>query len=110
MCVTRGLSVRLWWSLDFRRSVSTVQSSPNPHPQRPAPSKLAPRTLVLTPQLFPPPPSSEANSKWLDAHYDPMANIHTFSACLGESLEPGILGSGEKEESDNGSVVKPLGF
>uniref|UniRef100_A0A8D1HKK7 Bardet-Biedl syndrome 1 n=2 Tax=Sus scrofa TaxID=9823 RepID=A0A8D1HKK7_PIG len=26
--------------------------------------------------------SSEANSKWLDAHYDPMANIHTFSACL----------------------------
>ncbi|XP_040139999.1 BBSome complex member BBS1 isoform X2 [Ictidomys tridecemlineatus] len=26
--------------------------------------------------------SNEANSKWLDAHYDPMANIHTFSACL----------------------------
>ncbi|XP_004713759.2 Bardet-Biedl syndrome 1 protein isoform X1 [Echinops telfairi] len=26
--------------------------------------------------------SSEANSKWLDAHYDPMANIHTFSSCL----------------------------
>uniref|UniRef100_A0A8C9B014 Bardet-Biedl syndrome 1 n=1 Tax=Prolemur simus TaxID=1328070 RepID=A0A8C9B014_PROSS len=26
--------------------------------------------------------SSEANSKWLDAHYDPVANIHTFSACL----------------------------
>ncbi|MEJ1273543.1 dipeptidylpeptidase 3 [Cricetulus griseus] len=26
--------------------------------------------------------SSEANSKWLDAHYDPMANIHTFSPCL----------------------------
>ncbi|XP_059961510.1 Bardet-Biedl syndrome 1 protein isoform X3 [Mesoplodon densirostris] len=26
--------------------------------------------------------SSEASSKWLDAHYDPMANIHTFSACL----------------------------
>uniref|UniRef100_A0A671DSW8 Bardet-Biedl syndrome 1 n=1 Tax=Rhinolophus ferrumequinum TaxID=59479 RepID=A0A671DSW8_RHIFE len=26
--------------------------------------------------------SKEANSKWLDAHYDPMANIHTFSACL----------------------------
>ncbi|XP_070086313.1 BBSome complex member BBS1 isoform X7 [Equus przewalskii] len=25
---------------------------------------------------------SEASSKWLDAHYDPMANIHTFSACL----------------------------
>uniref|UniRef100_F7E4F6 Bardet-Biedl syndrome 1 n=1 Tax=Monodelphis domestica TaxID=13616 RepID=F7E4F6_MONDO len=24
----------------------------------------------------------EVNSKWLDAHYDPMANIHTFSACL----------------------------
>lgn len=29
--------------------------------------------------------SSEASSKWLDAHYDPVANIHTFSACLGES-------------------------
>ncbi|KAM8969326.1 Bardet-Biedl syndrome 1 protein isoform X2 [Sarcophilus harrisii] len=28
------------------------------------------------------PNSTEANSKWLDAHYDPMANIHTFSACL----------------------------
>ncbi|XP_056657261.1 Bardet-Biedl syndrome 1 protein isoform X1 [Monodelphis domestica] len=26
--------------------------------------------------------SVEVNSKWLDAHYDPMANIHTFSACL----------------------------
>ncbi|XP_035557508.2 Bardet-Biedl syndrome 1 protein isoform X1 [Canis lupus familiaris] len=26
--------------------------------------------------------SSEASSKWLDAHYDPMANIHTFSSCL----------------------------
>uniref|UniRef100_A0A2K6ST50 Bardet-Biedl syndrome 1 n=1 Tax=Saimiri boliviensis boliviensis TaxID=39432 RepID=A0A2K6ST50_SAIBB len=26
--------------------------------------------------------SNETNSKWLDAHYDPMANIHTFSACL----------------------------
>uniref|UniRef100_A0A2I3GR35 Bardet-Biedl syndrome 1 n=1 Tax=Nomascus leucogenys TaxID=61853 RepID=A0A2I3GR35_NOMLE len=26
--------------------------------------------------------SNEANLKWLDAHYDPMANIHTFSACL----------------------------
>ncbi|XP_040826912.1 Bardet-Biedl syndrome 1 protein [Ochotona curzoniae] len=26
--------------------------------------------------------SSEASSKWLDAHYDPVANIHTFSACL----------------------------
>ncbi|XP_069327897.1 BBSome complex member BBS1 [Eulemur rufifrons] len=26
--------------------------------------------------------SNEANSKWLDAHYDPVANIHTFSACL----------------------------
>uniref|UniRef100_A0A8C0KRW4 BBSome complex member BBS1 n=1 Tax=Canis lupus dingo TaxID=286419 RepID=A0A8C0KRW4_CANLU len=33
--------------------------------------------------------SSEASSKWLDAHYDPMANIHTFSSCLGESLGPG---------------------
>ncbi|XP_069924112.1 BBSome complex member BBS1 isoform X1 [Oryctolagus cuniculus] len=26
--------------------------------------------------------STEASSKWLDAHYDPTANIHTFSACL----------------------------
>ncbi|XP_023566372.1 Bardet-Biedl syndrome 1 protein isoform X2 [Octodon degus] len=26
--------------------------------------------------------SNETNSKWLDAHYDPMANIHTFSSCL----------------------------
>lgn len=26
--------------------------------------------------------SKEASSKWLDAHYDPMANIHTFSSCL----------------------------
>ncbi|XP_039100860.1 Bardet-Biedl syndrome 1 protein isoform X2 [Hyaena hyaena] len=26
--------------------------------------------------------SNEASSKWLDAHYDPMANIHTFSTCL----------------------------
>nr|KAF6436978.1 hypothetical protein HJG59_001398 [Molossus molossus] len=26
--------------------------------------------------------SNDASSKWLDAHYDPMANIHTFSACL----------------------------
>ncbi|KAM8816045.1 BBSome complex member BBS1 [Rhynchonycteris naso] len=26
--------------------------------------------------------SNEASSKWLDAHYDPVANIHTFSACM----------------------------
>ncbi|XP_004618503.2 Bardet-Biedl syndrome 1 protein isoform X1 [Sorex araneus] len=26
--------------------------------------------------------SKEASSKWLDAHYDPKANIHTFSSCL----------------------------
>nr|XP_058923927.1 Bardet-Biedl syndrome 1 protein isoform X2 [Kogia breviceps] len=38
--------------------------------------------LPRPPQLFPYSPSSEASSKWLDAHYDPMANIHTFSACL----------------------------
>ncbi|XP_078516912.1 BBSome complex member BBS1 isoform X2 [Lissotriton helveticus] len=25
--------------------------------------------------------SSEANSKWLDAHYDPVANLCTFSSC-----------------------------
>ncbi|XP_006860945.1 PREDICTED: Bardet-Biedl syndrome 1 protein isoform X2 [Chrysochloris asiatica] len=50
--------------------------------------------------------SSEANSKWLDAHYDPMANIHTFSACLaladlhgdGEyKLVVGDLGPGERQ-------------
>ncbi|XP_053058868.1 Bardet-Biedl syndrome 1 protein isoform X3 [Acinonyx jubatus] len=33
-------------------------------------------------QLFPSSPSNEASSKWLDAHYDPVANIHTFSSCL----------------------------
>lgn len=50
--------------------------------------------LPRPPQLFPSSPSSEASSKWLDAHYDPMANIHTFSACLRESLGPGtpVLG------------------
>lgn len=58
--------------------------------------------LRLTLQLLPASPSSEASSKWLDAHYDPMANIHTFSACLGESLGPGAPGSGGMEESDNG--------
>ncbi|XP_038267309.2 Bardet-Biedl syndrome 1 protein isoform X3 [Dermochelys coriacea] len=26
--------------------------------------------------------SNEANSKWLDAHYDPMANLYTFSSCI----------------------------
>ncbi|XP_034632658.1 Bardet-Biedl syndrome 1 protein isoform X2 [Trachemys scripta elegans] len=26
--------------------------------------------------------SNEANSKWLDAHYDPMANLYTFSSCV----------------------------
>ncbi|KAM9133631.1 BBSome complex member BBS1 isoform 2-T2 [Pangshura tecta] len=26
--------------------------------------------------------SNEANSKWLDAHYDPMANVYTFSSCI----------------------------
>uniref|UniRef100_A0A8D2B8N5 Bardet-Biedl syndrome 1 n=1 Tax=Sciurus vulgaris TaxID=55149 RepID=A0A8D2B8N5_SCIVU len=50
--------------------------------------------------------SNEANSKWLDAHYDPMANIHTFSACLaladlhgdGEyKLVVGDLGPGGKQ-------------
>uniref|UniRef100_A0A8I5NEK2 Bardet-Biedl syndrome 1 n=2 Tax=Cercopithecinae TaxID=9528 RepID=A0A8I5NEK2_PAPAN len=32
--------------------------------------------------------SNEANSKWLDAHYDPMANVHTFSACLAGGRGP----------------------
>ncbi|XP_067400215.1 Bardet-Biedl syndrome 1 protein isoform X2 [Emydura macquarii macquarii] len=26
--------------------------------------------------------SKETNSKWLDAHYDPMANLYTFSSCI----------------------------
>ncbi|XP_063002274.1 Bardet-Biedl syndrome 1 protein isoform X2 [Elgaria multicarinata webbii] len=26
--------------------------------------------------------SSQANSKWLDAHYDPVANLYTFSSCV----------------------------
>ena len=47
--------------------------------------------LAPVPQLCPSSPSSEANSKWLDSLSDSMANIHTFSACLGESLGPGTL-------------------
>ncbi len=30
--------------------------------------------------------SSVASSKWLDAHYDPVANLYTFSSCIGESV------------------------
>uniref|UniRef100_A0A671SEE9 BBSome complex member BBS1 n=1 Tax=Sinocyclocheilus anshuiensis TaxID=1608454 RepID=A0A671SEE9_9TELE len=30
--------------------------------------------------------TSVASSKWLDAHYDPVANLYTFSSCIGESL------------------------
>uniref|UniRef100_A0A2K6RNX3 Bardet-Biedl syndrome 1 n=1 Tax=Rhinopithecus roxellana TaxID=61622 RepID=A0A2K6RNX3_RHIRO len=44
--------------------------------------------------------SNEANSKWLDAHYDPMANIHTFSACLAIlslQLVVGDLGPGGQQ-------------
>ncbi|XP_072562418.1 Bardet-Biedl syndrome 1 protein [Paramormyrops kingsleyae] len=26
--------------------------------------------------------SGEANSKWLDAHYDPVANLYTFASCI----------------------------
>ncbi|XP_015279385.1 PREDICTED: Bardet-Biedl syndrome 1 protein [Gekko japonicus] len=26
--------------------------------------------------------STQANSKWLDAHYDPVANLYTFSSCV----------------------------
>ncbi|KAG9338211.1 hypothetical protein JZ751_026964 [Albula glossodonta] len=26
--------------------------------------------------------NTEANSKWLDAHYDPVANLYTFSPCI----------------------------
>ncbi|XP_036909195.1 Bardet-Biedl syndrome 1 protein isoform X1 [Sturnira hondurensis] len=52
--------------------------------------------------------SNEASSKWLDAHYDPMANIHTFSSCLaladlhgdGEyKLVVGDLGPGRQQSS-----------
>ncbi|MBN3287118.1 BBS1 protein, partial [Polyodon spathula] len=47
--------------------------------------------------------NTEANSKWLDAHYDPVANLNTFSSCValadlngdGESkLVVGDLGMG----------------
>ncbi|XP_069501037.1 BBSome complex member BBS1 [Ambystoma mexicanum] len=47
--------------------------------------------------------SNDANSKWLDAHYDPVANLYTFSSCTaladlqgdGESkLVVGDLGTG----------------
>uniref|UniRef100_A0A8D0GS34 BBSome complex member BBS1 n=1 Tax=Sphenodon punctatus TaxID=8508 RepID=A0A8D0GS34_SPHPU len=27
---------------------------------------------------------NEAHSKWLDAHYDPVANVYTFSSCIGK--------------------------
>ncbi|KAJ8348309.1 hypothetical protein SKAU_G00268980 [Synaphobranchus kaupii] len=46
---------------------------------------------------------AEANAKWLDAHYDPVANLYTFSPCIaladlqgdGESkLVVGDLGTG----------------
>lgn len=90
VCVTRGHSVSLWWSLDLAPDVCTPISEPPTHltlrdwlPQFSSPP------LGLSRLLFPFSPSSEASSKWLDAHYDPMANIHTFSACLGESLGPG---------------------
>uniref|UniRef100_A0A8D2LIH9 Bardet-Biedl syndrome 1 N-terminal domain-containing protein n=1 Tax=Varanus komodoensis TaxID=61221 RepID=A0A8D2LIH9_VARKO len=26
--------------------------------------------------------NSQANSKWLDAHYDPVASLYTFSSCV----------------------------
>ncbi|KAJ8265989.1 hypothetical protein GJAV_G00123850 [Gymnothorax javanicus] len=47
--------------------------------------------------------NAEANAKWLDAHYDPVANLYTFSPCIvladlqgdGESkLVVGDLGTG----------------
>lgn len=103
--------MRQWWSLDLDSDVLYLQfTAPQTHTLRDQlPQSLRPVPWYSLPNS-PPSPSSEANSKWLDAHYDPMANIHTFSACLGESLEPRILGSEEKEESDNGSVGKPLGF
>jgi hypothetical protein len=57
--------------------------------------------MGLTFQLSFFPLSNEANSKWLDAHYDPMANIHTFSSCLCESLDISrdtqILGGWEEQ-------------
>ncbi|XP_078064398.1 BBSome complex member BBS1-like [Mustelus asterias] len=48
--------------------------------------------------------SGEANTKWLDAHYDPVANLYTFSSCValadlhgdGENtLIVGDLGTGQ---------------
>lgn len=73
------------------------------------PSKFSSSPLRRSPQLSPSSPSNEASSKWLDAHYDPMANIHTFSTCLGESLGPGTPGSGGMEEfsSEASRILKP---
>ena len=50
---------------------------------------FCPRPPTRVPQLCPSSPSSEASSKWLNALSDPMTNIHTFPACMGESLTPG---------------------
>ncbi|XP_077996781.1 BBSome complex member BBS1-like [Glandiceps talaboti] len=45
--------------------------------------------------------SSEANSKWLDAHYDPVASLYTFTSCLALS---DLNGDGE-----NKLIVADLG-
>uniref|UniRef100_H3A6Z7 BBSome complex member BBS1 n=1 Tax=Latimeria chalumnae TaxID=7897 RepID=H3A6Z7_LATCH len=44
---------------------------------------------------------NETNSKWLDAHYDPVANLYTFSSCTGLA---DLQGDGE-----NKLVVGDLG-
>lgn len=89
ICVSGGRSVSQWRSLDLYPDVLYLTFTVT------CTSLLKvffPFHGTHSPTLSPT-PSNEANSKWLDAHYDPMANIHTFSACLGESLEPGTLGS-----------------
>ncbi|KAL4648195.1 Bardet-Biedl syndrome 1 protein isoform X2 [Arapaima gigas] len=37
--------------------------------------------------------NSDSGSRWLDAHYDPVANLYTFSSCIGQ-LVVGDLGTG----------------
>lgn len=81
---SRSLSVEP--VLGPRRSVPLVQSPLHTsYPEAGSLKVFFPSLGIHLPpawRLFALSPSSEANSKWLDAHYDPMANIHTFSACL----------------------------
>nr|XP_015194358.1 PREDICTED: Bardet-Biedl syndrome 1 protein [Lepisosteus oculatus] len=36
--------------------------------------------------------NADANSKWLEAHYDPLANLYTFSSCIGKTRRASGLG------------------